>query len=119
MDKGRIVIFAAGTGNPFFTTDTAAALRASEMHCDALMKGTKVDGIYSADPFKEPNAEHYSSLTYNQVLSQNLEVMDAPAIALARDNKMPIIVFSIKEKHNFATVVCGKGRYTIIEPNNS
>jgi uridylate kinase len=95
MEKGRVVIFAAGTGNPFFTTDTAAALRAAEMQCDAMLKGTQVDGVYSADPRKFPNAERYETLTYLDVLSRDLGVMDAAAISLARENKLPIIVFSI------------------------
>src|SRR5579883_2154350 len=97
MEKGRVVIFAAGTGNPFFTTDTAAALRASEMGCDALLKGTKVDGVYSADPNKVTNAERYDRLTYLDVLARDLQVMDAAAISLARENRIPILVFSIQE----------------------
>ena len=114
MERGRIVIFAAGTGNPFFTTDTAAALRASEMGCDALLKATKVDGVYSADPFLDPNADRYEKLTYLEVLSRDLKVMDASAISLARENKIPIIVFSIRDSGAFANVVKGEGTFTII-----
>jgi len=115
MEKGRVVIFAAGTGNPFFTTDTAAALRASEMGCDALLKATKVDGVYTADPVKDKTAKRYERLSYMDVLSQDLKVMDAAAIAVARENKIPILVFSIFEAGAFAEVVSGRGRYTIIE----
>jgi len=114
MEKGRVVIFAAGTGNPFFTTDTAAALRASEMECDALLKATKVDGVYSADPLKQPDADRYERLTYLDVLSQDLQVMDAAAISLARENRIPILVFSIHHAGGLADVLRGKGRYTII-----
>ena len=115
MERGRIVIFAAGTGNPFFTTDTAAALRASEMSCDALLKATKVDGVYSEDPIKNPDAERYETLTYHQVLTRDLQVMDASAISLARENNIPIIVFSIYDKGAFADVVGGKGLFTVID----
>ncbi len=115
MEKGRIVIFAAGTGNPFFTTDTAAALRAIEMGCDALFKGTQVDGVYTDDPRKNDEATRYERLTYMDVLSQDLKVMDASAIALARDNKMPVVVFSIHNHGAFADVVKGAGKFTIIE----
>ena len=114
MEKGRIVIFAAGTGNPFFTTDTAAALRASEMGCDALLKATKVDGVYSADPETNPDAERYEKLGYLDVLSQDLKVMDAAAVSLARENNIPILVFSIHNAGAFVDVVKGGGRYTII-----
>jgi uridylate kinase len=114
LEKKRVVIFAAGTGNPFFTTDTAAALRASEMGCDALLKATKVDGVYSADPVKVKDAQRYDKLGYLEVLSRDLKVMDAAAISLARENKIPILVFSIFESGAFAKVVGGKGRYTII-----
>src|SRR5215470_12341144 len=114
MEKGRAVIFAAGTGNPFFTTDTAAALRAAEMSCDAMLKGTKVDGVYSADPKKVRNAQRFERLTYLDVLSRDLQVMDAAAIALARENRIPILVFSIQESGGFADVVTGRGRFTII-----
>jgi len=115
MEKGRVVIFAAGTGNPFFTTDTAAALRASEMGCDVLLKGTKVDGVYSADPRKMPDAERYERLTYLEVLSRDLKVMDAAAVSLARENRIPILVFSIQQEGTFADVIAGKGRFTIIK----
>jgi uridylate kinase len=116
MEKGRVVIFAAGTGNPFFTTDTAAALRASEMGCHALLKGTKVDGVYSADadPTRDKSAQRYEQLNYLEVLSRDLKVMDASAISLARENRIPILVFSIQEAGNFARVLAGKGRATII-----
>ena len=117
MEKGRVVIFAAGTGNPFFTTDTAAALRAAEMHCDALLKGTQVDGVYSADPRKDPGAERYDELTYLDVLSRDLGVMDAAAISLSRENGLPIIVFNIHAPGAFAQVMRGEGRFTrIVEP---
>jgi len=115
LEKGRTVIFAAGTGNPFFTTDTAAALRASEMGCNALLKATKVDGVYDADPMRVPGARRFERLDYHQVLSDDLGVMDASAVALARENNIPILVFSIFEPGGFADVVQGKGRYTIIE----
>jgi uridylate kinase len=115
MEKGRVVIFAAGTGNPFFTTDTAAALRASEMGCDVLLKGTKVDGVYSADPRKQPDAKRFDRLGYLEVLSRDLKVMDAAAVSLARENRIPILVFSIHEEGAFADVLAGKGRFTIIK----
>ncbi|MEI7610520.1 MAG: UMP kinase, partial [Rhodospirillaceae bacterium] len=111
---GRVVIFAAGTGNPFFTTDTAAALRASEMSCDALLKGTQVDGVYTADPKKVKDAKRYERLSYQEVLAKDLRVMDASAISLARDNRIPILVFSIHAPGAFAEVVAGRGHYTII-----
>jgi uridylate kinase len=114
MEKGRVVIFAAGTGNPFFTTDTAAALRASEMSCDALLKATKVDGVYSADPKKVKDAKRFDRLTYLEVLSKDLQVMDASAISLARENRIPILVFSIHNPGGFADVVTGRGLFTII-----
>ncbi|AWU93479.1 UMP kinase [Azospirillum ramasamyi] len=114
MEKGRVVIFAAGTGNPFFTTDTAAALRASEMGCDGLLKGTQVDGVYTADPKKDPNAQHYERLTYMDVLTKELQVMDASAIALSRENHIPILVFSIHTPGAFAEVMQGRGKHTII-----
>ncbi|GJL84855.1 MAG: uridylate kinase [Micavibrio sp.] len=114
MQKGRVVIFAAGTGNPYFTTDTAAALRASEMNCDAIFKGTKVDGVYSADPEKDKSASHFDRITYMDVLTKDLKVMDATAISLARENNIPIVVFSVKETGNFAQVVQSKGKYTIV-----
>ena len=115
MEKGRIVIFAAGTGNPYFTTDTAAALRAAEMSCDALLKATQVDGVYDADPKKVPGAKRYDSLSYHQVLAQNLQVMDAAAISLSRENRIPILVFSLAEAGGLAKVLRGEGRATIIE----
>ena len=114
MEKGRVVIFAAGTGNPYFTTDTAAALRANEMHCDALLKGTQVDGVYSADPRKVPDAERYDQLTYLDVLAKDLKVMDAAAISLARENALPILVFNIHAPGAFAAVMRGEGRFTRI-----
>jgi uridylate kinase len=114
MEKGRVVIFAAGTGNPFFTTDTAAALRATEMGCDALLKGTQVDGVYSADPHKVKDAARYEKLTYMDVLTQDLKVMDTSAVALARENDIPIIVFSIHDDGGFVNVLTGEGRCTII-----
>ena len=115
MEKGRVVIFAAGTGNPFFTTDTAAALRASEMGCTVLLKGTKVDGVYDADPVRVPKAKRYDRLTYREVLADDLAVMDHAAISLARENAIPILVFSIYDSGAFAEVLRGKGRYTIID----
>ncbi len=114
IEKGRVVIFGAGTGNPFFTTDTAAALRASEMDCDLLLKGTKVDGVYDADPVDNPGARRFETLTYHQVLSRDLTVMDHAAISLARENAIPIMVFSIYQEGAFAEVVRGQGRCTII-----
>ena len=114
MERGRLVIFAAGTGNPFFTTDTAAALRAAEMNCDALLKGTQVDGVYTADPKTDPNATRYDSLSYLEVLAKDLRVMDASAISLARENKIPILVFSIHNSGAFAEVLKGGGLRTII-----
>jgi uridylate kinase len=114
MEKGRVVIFAAGTGNPFFTTDTAAALRATEMGCNAMLKATKVDGVYDADPHKVPGAKRYERLTYMEMLSRDLKVMDASAVSLARENHIPILVFSIHNEGAFADVVHGRGRYTII-----
>lgn len=114
MEKGRVVIFAAGTGNPYFTTDTAGALRASEMDCDAIFKGTKVDGVYTADPQKDPKAKHFKEISYIDVLTKNLKVMDATAISLARENNIPIVVFSIRKKGNFADVIKGDGKFTIV-----
>ena len=115
MEKGRVVIFSAGTGNPYFTSDTTAALRASEMDCDALFKATKVDGIYSADPKKDKNAERFDKITYMDVLTKDLKVMDATAISLARENEVPIVVFSILEDGNFKNVMSGKTPCTIVE----
>ncbi|MCB1651176.1 MAG: UMP kinase [Alphaproteobacteria bacterium] len=114
MEKGRVVIFAAGTGNPYFTSDTAGALRASEMDCDAIFKGSKVDGIYSDDPAKNPEAKRYDKLSFMDVLTRDLKVMDATAISLARENNIPIIVFSVKEPGNFAKVARGEGHFTIV-----
>jgi uridylate kinase len=115
LEKGRIVIFAAGTGNPFFTTDSGAALRAAEMNCDALFKGTSVDGVYDADPKKVPAAKRYDSVSYDQVLADNLQVMDASAVALCRENRIPIIVFNIREQGNLAEVLQGQGTATIVQ----
>jgi uridylate kinase len=115
LEKGRVVIFGAGTGNPFFTTDTAAALRASEMGCDALLKATKVDGVYDADPHRVANAKRFDRLSYHDVLARDLQVMDTAAVALARENRIPILVFSIFQSGGFAEVVQGKGRFTIVD----
>jgi uridylate kinase len=114
LEKGRVVIFAAGLGAPFFTTDTASALRAAEMGADALLKGTSVDGVYTADPKKDPNAKRYERLSYHQVLAQDLKVMDASAIALMRDNAIPIVVFSIRERGSLMRVLQGEGVFTTI-----
>ncbi len=114
LEKGRVVIFAAGTGNPFFTTDTGAALRAAEMGCDALLKGTSVDGVYTADPKKDPNAKRFDKLSYLEVLSKDLKVMDASAISLARDNGVPIVVFSIRKPGALLDVLTGRGVHTVI-----
>ena len=114
MEKDRVVIFAAGTGNPFFTTDTAAALRAVEMNCDALFKGTQVDGVYDSDPKSNEKAKRFETLSYQEVLTKNLKVMDTSAIALARENEVPILVFSIHNPGGFAEVVFGNGTFTII-----
>jgi uridylate kinase len=115
MEKGRVVIFAGGTGNPFFTTDTAAALRAAEMGCDALFKGTSVDGVYDADPKKVADAKRYETVAFNKVLSDNLKVMDATAVALCRDNNIPIVVFNVREQGNLARVLGGDGTATIVQ----
>lgn len=114
MEKGRVVIFAGGTGNPFFTTDTAAALRASEMGCDLLLKATKVNGVYSSDPLKDHGAKFHPTLSYDNVLTRNLGVVDATAIALARENRIPVAIFSIYEEGGFAKVICGEGNFTLI-----
>jgi uridylate kinase len=114
LEKGRVVIFAAGTGNPFFTTDTAAALRASEMNCEALLKGTRVDGVYSADPEIDKSATRYDRLTYMQVLTDDLRVMDASAISLSRENNIPILVFSIETPGEFERVIKHQGKFTIV-----
>ncbi|MCF8495285.1 MAG: UMP kinase [Alphaproteobacteria bacterium] len=115
MEKGRVVVFAAGTGNPYFTTDTAAALRASEMDCEAIFKGTKVDGVYTADPMKDPTATRFDRISYIDVLTKDLKVMDATAISLARENHIPIVVFCIREKGNFAKIIRHEGAFTIVE----
>ena len=114
LEKDRVCIFAAGTGNPYFTTDTAATLRASEMACEAIFKGTKVDGVYDKDPIKEPDATRFERITYDDVLSKHLKVMDASAIALARDNNLPIIVFSLDEPGGFRSILSGTGTYTTV-----
>ena len=114
LEKKRVCIFAAGTGNPYFTTDTAATLRASEMACEAIFKGTKVDGVYDKDPVRNPDAVRYDKVTYNEVLAKRLAVMDASAIALARDNGLPIIVFSLDEAGGFRGILNGKGTYTTV-----
>jgi uridylate kinase len=114
LRKGRVVIFAAGTGNPFFTTDTAATLRAIETNCDAVAKATQVDGVYSADPKKDANATRYDRLSYSEVLARDLKVMDGAAIALARDNHLPVIVFSIEESGNLLKVLRGEARATVV-----
>ncbi len=114
MEKGRVVIFAAGTGNPFFTTDTASALRASEMNCDAIIKATKVDGVYDADPVTNPDAKHFDVISYLDVLSKDLNVMDATAISLARASDIPIIVFSIKNQGALAELLQGRGKCTVV-----
>ena len=115
LEKGRIVIFAAGVGAPYFTTDSGAALRAAEMKCDALFKGTSVDGVYSADPKKDPSAKRFDTVDYDTVLAQNLQVMDASAVALCRDNSIPIVVFSIRERGNLAQVLNGGGTQTVVQ----
>lgn len=114
MERGRVVIFAAGTGNPFFTTDTAAALRAAEMGCDALFKGTSVDGVYDDDPRKNPQAKRFESLDYIDVLARDLKVMDASAVTLMRDNQIPIVVFNIREQGGLARVLDGEGTCTVV-----
>jgi len=115
IEKERVVILAAGTGNPFFSTDTAAVLRAAELNCDVLLKGTKVDGVYSADPHTDKAAQHYQRLRYYDVLEKDLRVMDMAAVSLARDNKIPILVFSIRAKHALLNVLDGKGKATIVQ----
>ena len=115
LQKGRVVIFAAGVGSPYFTTDSGAALRAAEMNCDALLKGTSVDGVYDDDPKKNPDAKRYVTVDYDTVLAGNLKVMDASAVALCRDNAIPIVVFSIRERGNLARVLAGKGTQTIVQ----
>ena len=117
LEKGRIVIFAAGVGAPYFTTDSGAALGAAKMRCDALLKGTSVDGVYSADPKRDPDAQRFETVTYDKVLADNLKVMDASAVALCRDNDIPIVVFSIREQGNLARVLSGEGVQTIVQHN--
>jgi uridylate kinase len=118
LEKNRVVIFGAGTGNPYFTTDTAATLRAMEMDCDAIFKGTQVDGVYDSDPRAYPDAVRYDKVSYNEVLTKHLKVMDASAIALARDNNLPIVVFSLKEDGAMTRVLFGEGRYTVVGPSD-
>ncbi|WP_226017865.1 UMP kinase [Novosphingobium sp. FKTRR1] len=118
LEKGRVVIFAAGVGAPYFTTDSGAALRAAEMRCDALLKGTSVDGVYNADPKKDPAAVRYDTIDYGTVLAEDLKVMDASAVALCRDNAIPIVVFSIREQGNLARVLAGQGTQTIVQKGN-
>jgi len=115
LEKGRVVIFAAGVGAPYFTTDSGAALRAAEMRCDALFKGTSVDGVYDSDPKKNPAARRYDTVDYDTVLADNLQVMDASAVALCRDNSIPIVVFSIREPGNLARVLAGEGTKTTVQ----
>jgi len=115
LEKGRVVIFAAGVGAPYFTTDSGAALRAAEMQCDALLKGTSVDGVYDSDPKQNPSAKRYETVDYDTVLADNLKVMDASAVALCRDNSIPIVVFSIREKGNLARVLRGEGTQTLVQ----
>ena len=119
LEKGRVVIFAAGVGEPYFTTDSGAALRAAEMKCDALFKGTSVDGVYDSDPKTNPSAKRYDTVDYNTVLAEDLKVMDASAVALCRDNQIPIVVFSIREKGNLARVLRGEGVQTIVQQQES
>jgi uridylate kinase len=114
LEKKRVCIFAAGTGNPFFTTDTAGVLRATEMACQAIFKGTKVDGVYDKDPAKHPDARRYDTVSYDEALAKHLGVMDASAIALARDNRLPIVVFSLDEPGGFRGILAGKGTYTVV-----
>ncbi len=116
LEKGRVVIFGAGTGNPYFTTDTAATLRAMETECEAIFKGTQVDGVYDSDPKLNPEAKRYETVSYDEVLNRNLRVMDASAVALARDNHLPIVVFSLRELGAMTRVLFGQGRYTLVGP---
>ena len=118
LEKGRVVIFGAGTGNPYFTTDSAAALRASEIGADALLKGTKVDGVYTADPFKDPKAKRYKHLTYATALSKNLRVMDAAAFSLCMDNQIPIVVFNFFKKDEIIRVIMGEPVGTLVHAEN-
>jgi uridylate kinase len=115
LAKGRVVIFAAGVGSPYFTTDTGAALRAAEMKCDALFKGTSVDGVYDSDPKKNPGAKRYDHIGFDRVLADDLKVMDASAVALCRDNKIPIVVFNLRQSGNLARVLAGEGIATVVQ----
>jgi uridylate kinase len=115
LAKGRVVIFAAGVGSPYFTTDTGAALRAAEMKCDALFKGTSVDGVYDSDPKKNPSAKRYDHIGFDRVLADDLKVMDASAVALCRDNKIPIVVFNLRQSGNLARVLAGHGTATVVQ----
>ena len=115
LAKGRVVIFAAGVGSPYFTTDTGAALRAAEMKCDALFKGTSVDGVYDSDPKKNPTAKRYDHIGFDRVLADDLKVMDASAVALCRDNKIPIVVFNLRQSGNLAEVLAGRGTATVVQ----
>ena len=115
LEKGRVVIFAAGTGNPYFTTDTGAALRAAEMQCDAILKSTQVDGVYDADPKKNPNARKYEAVSYDEVIEKQLKVMDIAAVALAKENNIPVVVFAQSGEEALANAVSGKGSFTIIK----
>ena len=119
LEKGRVVIFAAGVGAPYFTTDSGAALRAAEMGCDALLKGTSVDGVYDSDPKQNPAAQRFETVDYDTVLAKNLKVMDASAVALCRDNSIPIIVFSIREPGNLAKVLLGQGTQTVVQKSGA
>ena len=116
LAKGRVVVLAGGTGNPFFTTDTGAVLRAAELSADAVLKATQVDGVYTADPKKDPNAKRYERITHGEAIEQNLAVMDTTAFALARENAIPIVVFSIAEPQAISNALEGRGRSTIVEP---
>jgi uridylate kinase len=116
LAKGRIVVMAGGTGNPFFTTDTGAVLRAAELSCDAVFKATQVDGVYSADPKRDPTASRYEHLTHDEAIQRNLEVMDTAAFALARENRIPIVVFSIAEQGSIRRALVGRGRFTLVSP---
>ena len=116
LAKGRIVVMAGGTGNPFFTTDTGAVLRAAELSCDAVFKATQVDGVYSADPTRDPTASRYEHLTHDEAIQRNLEVMDTAAFALARENRIPIVVFSIAEQGSIRRALVGRGRFTLVSP---
>lgn len=115
LEKGRVIIFAGGTGNPYFTTDSGAALRASEMQCDVILKATQVDGVYSADPKQDPTATRYDKISFEEVIQNELKVMDMTAVALAKENNIPIVVFSQHSKNALEQVVCGKGKFTIIK----